>query len=387
MMELAYIHPDDGGCTYYRVNLPLDTMNAKEDARVHRIVPQDNPERIQKLLEPCDMLVFPRPSDPTMVSNIAKLHEKGKKAVVDFDDNLWEVSPLSPHYADYGLRNVQYKLPDEPMLDLWTDGKGFDIEMNKLRLQAVRDTIEAADLVTTTTEYLAQIFRQWNSKVAVLPNCLDLSLWQKLPLQKRTDSIRLYWSGGSSHYEDITLLSDVFPVICKKYPEVKIVIVGHLFKGPFKGVPEDRIEFHQWSHTLAYPYKSAILDADISLIPLQDTEFNRSKSAIKWIEQSALSVPSVVSHVTPYKEMDNNAHNNALFVENHPDAWIEAISLLIEDPLLRIRIGLEARRTVEQHYDINKEYVQWLHAYQGLLNRRRPISKVKELHHVQKQHH
>jgi glycosyltransferase involved in cell wall biosynthesis len=85
--------------------------------------------------------------------------------------------------------------------------------------------------------------------------------------------------------------------------------------------------------------------------------------------------------------MDNAAHNNAIFVENHPDAWIEGISLLIEDPLLRIRTGIEARRTVEQHYDINKEYVQWLHAYQGLLNRRRPISKVKELHHVQKQHH
>ena len=43
-----------------------------------------------------------------------------------------------------------------------------------------------ADLITTTTEVLARKFRELNPRVEVLPNCLDLNLWKKLPSRKES---------------------------------------------------------------------------------------------------------------------------------------------------------------------------------------------------------
>jgi glycosyltransferase involved in cell wall biosynthesis len=390
-MHLAYIHPDDGGCTHYRVDLPLDTLGLKEVAKVTRLTATNSPDEITKALEPVDALIFPRPADEKMVLNIGKLKEMGKKAVVDFDDDMWNVSPLSPHYKEFGTKNAHYCWPDGNMIPLWEHGKTLDLWENKHRLDWIKETVALADLVTVPTEIIAKIYRQWNEKVVVLPNCVDCNVWKKLPFIRRNDSVRLYWSGGSSHFEDMTLLTDVFPVIMKKYPQVTLVIMGHLFKGTVKTLPQDRIEFHHWVPTSAYPYKSASLDIDISLIPLQDTVFNRCKSAIKFIEQSALSVPSVVSLVSPYQELIEG--DNGVFVENSTDAWIEGISTLIEDPLLRIKIGDNARRYVEQHYDINTQYPRWVTAYQGLVNRRRPSfalkstsTQPKELVNVKSQH-
>lgn len=393
-LALAYIHPDDGGCTYYRVDLPMETIRMKEAAKVVRLTAADNPDQITKALEPVDAIVFPRPADEKMVYNIERLHELGKKAIVDFDDDMWRVSPLSPHYEEFGTKNASYVWPDGKVMMLWEDGKTINLEDNENRLRYIEETVAAADLVTVTTDTLADIYRKLNPKIAVLPNCVDCTIWKKLPFQRRNHSIRLYWSGGSSHFEDMTLLSDVFPIIMKRYPQVTLVIMGHLFKGTVKNLPEDRIEFHQWVPTSAYPYKSASLDIDISLVPLQDTVFNRSKSAIKFIEQSALSTPSVVSLVSPYQELI--AGDNGVFVDNTTDAWVEGISTLIEDPLLRSKIGGEARRYVETHYDINTQYHRWITAYQGLTNRRRPsfalsgkstpTQQAKELVNVKSQH-
>ena len=82
---------------------------------------------------------------------------------------------------------------------------------------------------------------------------------------------------------------------------------------------------------------------------------------------SALAVPSVCSLVSPYKEMYNGA--NGVFVENNSvDGWVRGISALIEDPILRAKIGGAAQDYVLRHYDINTQYTQWVSAYKELLN-------------------
>ena len=101
------------------------------------------------------------------------------------------------------------------------------------------------------------------------------------------------------------------------------------------------------------------------IIPLVDNVFNRCKSPIKWIEMGALEVPCVTSYVSPYKEIATEG--NGVFVDNDKDAWIEGISMLIEDPILRAKIGGEAQRTVAAQFDINTQWTQWRDAYEGLL--------------------
>ena len=139
-----------------------------------------------------------------------------------------------------------------------------------------------------------------------------------------------------------------------------------------------RVEFKEWSNFYAYSYKVASLGIDVALIPLVDNEFNRCKSPIKWIEMSALQIPSVVSYCSPYKEVESLSEKDlAVFIDgNSPDAWVVGISMLVDNPDLRQKIGKESRMVVERHFDINTQYHQWVNCYsEALCQSPQPLPK------------
>jgi len=367
-MNIAFFGYDEGGCGHYRALSPMSAISRHKKAKVVKIAKGDGLEMLNETLINADVVFAPHLSDERIISILEAVKADGKKMVVDFDDDMFNISPLSPHYEECGTKNVLYKFPNGSEVKLWEDGvtPGFSIKKNEKYLSNIKKAVEMADLVTTTTETLANKFSKLNDNVKVLPNCVDLNVWKNYDI-KRSNEIRLYWAGGSSHYEDWCVLSEVLPCIMEKYKNVKLVLMGHQFHGTLKKIPKDRIEFHAWVPTPAYPYKSILNCPDIALIPLRQTGFNECKSAIKWIEMSALGVPSVATAMSPYIDMDTG--NNGIFIEdNDKEGWIEGISILVEDSVLRAKMGGEARRFVEDNYDINKNYMKWLDAYRGLFH-------------------
>jgi len=360
-MKVGYFLRDNGACGYYRVDLPLMTATKRKVIETLRIEKGDNAERISSALEG-DVIVFPRPCEKRLVEGFKELQDTGKKIVIDFDDNMFMLSPFSPHYHDFGIREVQYKMPDGKVLDIWKDGVNFSLKDNIERSEYIQKAIENADLVTTPTKILSNLYKTLGAKKTVtLPNCVDTDLWQKLLLEE-TDKLRLFWAGGHSHYEDWLLLKNVVPYIMNKYPDITLVLLGSKWDSTLQGIPQDRIEYHPWVATPAYPYKVSILNPDISIIPLADTDFNRCKSPIKWIEMAAMGVPSVTSNIPPYSVIASE-HNGIFIDKNAEDAWIEGISMLIDDSVLRAKMGGYAQRTVNMNFDINTEYTQWVKAY------------------------
>ena len=364
-MRLTYWKRDDGACGYYRVELPLSTLTKhNKDVQTTRIMQGDTADRILKSFE-SDIFIIPRMNEVVLLDTMKELQRQGKKVVIDHDDDVFNISPLSPHYEEHGTENVKITLKDGSILPLWEDGKNIDLKKNRERMETTKKAVEVADLITVTTDILADVYRRYNSNVAVLPNCIDTNIWKPLPL-KETNEIRLFWAGGHSHYEDWCLLTDVLPTIIKKYANVKLVLMGAKFDATLRSIPQDRIEFHPWIHTMAYPYKVEILNPIIGIIPLQDTEFNRAKSPIKWVEMTSLGVPCVTSYVSPYKEIATE--NNGIFIEeNDTEGWIKGISMLIEDREWRNKIGSKAQETVNALFDINKRYVDWYDTYSALI--------------------
>lgn len=367
-MNICYLTKDLGGCTWYRAMQPLDMLHEQKLASVMRVEKGDDVDRVATAYAGADVVLFPRIiGNPQMLAIIKELKTDGKLVVADYDDLVWKVNPLSPHYADYGLVEYQHVIRDaegkKQRIDVWKDGVGnFSIKKNRERLDASKQALESVDLVTTTTPVLANFISQFNPNVAVLPNCVDFRRWSPLAL-KPHDDVRIFWAGGSSHFEDLTIIGPVLKVVMERFPRVTLVLMGVKFEGILKNLPADRIEFHPWEDNLSYPYKCAMLGADIAIIPLVENEFNQSKSAIKWIEQSALAVPCVVSGVTPYIE-EYNGENAVMVTDNSTEGWVEAISTLVRDPVLRAKIGGEAQRYVKQRYDIRDRAVDWLTAYE-----------------------
>ncbi len=367
-MKITGIVRTDGACDFYRALQPLEQLTIHTDHKAALIKAGDNAEDIEKAIS-ADVILLPRVSDKEMLNVIPGLKEEGKKIVIDFDDNVFDVSPCSDHYKEHGLEDVEFTLPDGSRKMVWKDGVDFDIAENRKNLENLKKALSLADMVTVTTPILAEAYKPYSHNVVALPNCIDFNLWRPLDL-KSSDEIRLFWAGGSSHYEDLMLLQEVLPEIMKRYPQVKLVILGMLFKAALKNIDKDRVEFHSWVPTSAYPYKVAALNPTIGIIPLVDSKFNRAKSPIKWLEMGALGVACVTSLVSPYKEIATE--NNGVFIRNNnAKGWVKGISLLIEDAILRAKMGGDAQRYVDTHFNAKKNAHLWTDAYMTLLEEKK----------------
>jgi glycosyltransferase involved in cell wall biosynthesis len=392
-MRMGYFLRDNGACGYYRTDLPFQTIFKNKAADVAKIEPGDDQEKIAALLEGGDIFHVPRLREDRFLSALLRLE---KKFVIDWDDDIFNVSPLSPHYEDYGQEEYSVDLKEIPQfykggvpnaeeiekfrksnprtldvenhrLFVWKDGVNFDLKRNREYQDIAKRALESCSMITVTTEILAKVYREFNGNVKVLPNCVDLNLWQRLPL-KPHENIRMGWFGGHSHYEDWCLIAPILPELMVSHPEVTLVLMGAKFPGTLKGIPEDRIEYHGWIHTQAYPLKASVLDLDFSIIPLRDTPFNRCKSAIKWIEMGALKIPSIASFVSPYAEMMDLVHDNGIFIDkNELDGWYQGIEQMIRSESTRNAVGAAAYETVKKHFDINTQYHQWVDAYKEVL--------------------
>ena len=377
-MKIAYFKNSDGGCDFYRALLPMETIKAQRMAQVESLWPANivadilyNKEKFLQVMD-ADVFLLQRvigKSFLTKIHEVIKANSRRGVLIIDHDDNVFQVSPLSNHYSDYGTKEIKI-VNNGQLVYEWKDGVNLNIKKNQQRLDEIKWSLENCNMMTVTTDILADAFRPYCENIRVLPNCVDMKAWQKLPLiRPNPEEIRLYWSGGHSHWEDLFMVKNVLIETARKHKNVKIVISGWKPVGMEEDYPKDQFEFRPWSDTTAYPYTTAIADPDIAIIPLVDNEFNRCKSAIKWIEMAALKVPAVTSMVSPYKELIDLKEDNGIFIENNdPNAWLKGIDLLINDAELRKKIGQNAYDTVKEHFDINTQYHQWFNAYGEVLS-------------------
>jgi hypothetical protein len=98
----------------------------------------------------------------------------------------------------------------------------------------------------------------------------------------------------------------------------------------------------------AFPATLARLHLDIGLAPLVDTPFNRCKTNLKWLEFSALAVPTIASDVEPYSRCIQHGVDG--FLAKTSEDMVRELGRLIRDPDLRRSVGDRARETaVERH--------------------------------------
>ena len=83
---------------------------------------------------------------------------------------------------------------------------------------------------------------------------------------------------------------------------------------------------------------------------MPDNEWTRGKCGFKAILYMSMGIPSVCSPVGMNREIITDGVNG--FLAAGEGQWIEKLSSLIEDPGLRRKMGLAARKTVEEKYSV-----------------------------------
>ncbi|MDO8108555.1 glycosyltransferase [Isoptericola sp. b441] len=150
-----------------------------------------------------------------------------------------------------------------------------------------------------------------------------------------------YFSGTKTHDADWASIEPAVAQVLRERPEVELWLGGLVTPGPLLDDLADRVRrlpMVPW-HTLpAY-----LRDVDVNLAPLVlGTPFNEAKSAIKWLEAALVQTPTVASPTQPFLEAITEGRTGLLATDH--DDWVRAIGRLLDDDLLRRRVGVLAER-------------------------------------------
>ncbi len=245
----------------------------------------------------------------------------GAKLIVDLDDNIWKIPLGNPVFWHYRQND---------------------------NLGALSYLVQEADWVITSTAPLSNYVNQFNKNVLVFKNCIDPKDWS-LNKKKKNKKIRIGWVFSITHVGDIKSVDKALTEIMEEYKDkVEFVLMGGA-----KGLFDFDYKFTDGVHYVDYIKKLEELNLDIAICPLDDNEFNQSKSNIKWMECSMAGAAVVASKVYPYEHTIKNGKTG--FVCGSKNQWKNALRKLIESKELRDEIVKNARKDILENYNIEKE--------------------------------
>ena len=125
-----------------------------------------------------------------------------------------------------------------------------------------------------------------------------------------------------------------------------------------------KIPYYPMSMHTFYDWLAKNSNWDIGIIPLTDTQFNRCKSELKYIEFSALGIPVIASDMNVYNECIVDGVNG--FLAANEEEWIDKLSLLINDPILRNGMVNNARKDILENYNLESRVNQWDNIFKRL---------------------
>lgn len=337
-------HDGGSGCAWVRMQVPLEELGRREGYEVTFADAGDRygpPSITLSMLQGFDVIVAQRWNTHRGLEVWRRARTPDTRLVYDLDDDLWNITPENyPAWKLYGRGDIR---------------------------DAVEFMAATADLVTVSTEPLAEVLRQFSGNVTVLPNCIpDWVLDLGPRRQYMGGRPRVGWAGAASHGADIGLVADPVRRFLKRFPQWDFQLNGTDYRPTIKA-PAGRMVFRPWVQVNTDPEKFYLsADFDIGLCPLAPTAFARSKSYIKALEYGARGIPVIASDIEPYRTYIEHGVNGFLVKRDHE--WLKYMSELAADDGLRAKMG-EANRARAAECVISRNVHLWENAYSGLFRR------------------
>ena len=344
MSKVYYIGNNIDGCYYVRCLQPMIYNGWNGELTSIGGTKKTTQEAVREAMQ-ADVVVFQRPDDKLRLKAAKILKQAGKKIVFENDDTYKNIT------EDMSLRK-------------YMDGKADELD----------EFIKIADLVTTTTEFLADEYREINDNVVVLPNQVDPDDWEE-PLRNEGKKVRIGLVGSVSNNNDYEVIAPLLEDLSKR-DEVTLVLFGlppkdetteklvqDLYDKEYNFWLSKDIEWQPYVKVKDYFNTLNELRLDIMLIPRQDNYFNKAKSNVKYLEASMCEIPVVaqgfLDGLSPYEDI--NGMNGKLAYTSGD--WEVIVNKLIDDKALRLRVGKEAHKYVLKHYSIQDNFKRWAEAY------------------------
>lgn len=192
--------------------------------------------------------------------------------------------------------------------------------------------------VTVGNDTLASFASPLSRAVTVVPSTIDTEAYGIRPRPENPTPL-VGWTGSVT---TLPHLARLLPALTRLRGSVdyRLRVIGPRFSAPGLDV-----EWLAWS---ADTEAEDLRPLDIGLMPLPNDEWSRGKCGMKALQYMALGIPPVVSPVGANTAIVQDGVNG--FYAGEDDEWVEKIRCLLRDPARRLKLGAEARRTIEERY-------------------------------------
>ena len=310
---------DRSGCGFYRLMLP-----GAELAKAGHSVMLDGTLPAPAKNGECDVIVGQRTCNEGASITWQKLARAGHtKLVFETDDDLLSVDPSNKH---------AHRFYDEDACRRYVEN------------------MAVADVVTTTTDALAERCAEINPNVVVLPNMIPA--WM-LDHERPSGSglVTVGWRGSLSHDRDFGELARPLRRFLL-HPDYRNRAEFHAMGAPYHERVKSnhgRLRWTGWHESVSEFLRA--VDFDLAVIPLRPSVFNNSKSDLALLEMSALGIPAIVSNTGPYGQAAADGAPCRLATMNQSD-WQNHLRDFVDDAEAREQLGKDARewaagRTIE----------------------------------------
>lgn len=338
MKILAVYHNHPTGSSYYRQQMPYEhlTQHYPIDFYYTNTI-QDFDTNVLKTF---DFVLFSREIEHYGVFDNIKyiatqIKSLGVKVIVDIDD-YWHLSAnhvLKPQYQQFKISEM------------------------------IIESIKHADIVHTTTKYLADKICPYNNNVHIFANAIYPEIYpQFTPQEILSPNYRIGWIGGACHYEDIILMQDGINLLhhdTNLNGKYKLILGGYneaseeykKFERVFTCFGKQKESYDRINATDVYRYAYGYNMLDAVLIPLNDNTFNNCKSELKLIEAGFMNKAAIVSNVKPYSDLIVHGEN-ALVVNNRRD-WYKHMRTLINEPTYGRYLADNLTELITKNYHIS----------------------------------
>ena len=219
--------------------------------------------------------------------------------------------------------------------------------------------MKKAEHVITCTPYLDEFVRKYNSFTTDISSTVDTAKKYKcVNLYSNDKPLTIGWSGSHSTIRYFVTIKNVLVAIQKKYPDIKIMVMG----GSNIQIPDLKVESTEWSEEKEM---ATLQSFDIGIYPLPNEQWVYGKSGLKAIQYMALGIPTIATAIgTNFRVIENGTSG---YLVNSEEEWIERLTLLIENPTLRKKIGTAGRLKVEEFFSVDANKHKYLDAFNELI--------------------
>ena len=220
--------------------------------------------------------------------------------------------------------------------------------------------------VQVSTLPLAQYLQRWNPYIAVFPN--QLAQLPPVKEMRKEGPVRIFFGALNREEDWKPYLAGINAVLRSLQSDVEIIVV------------HDRKLYEaletKWKHWIPFcpyeQYMQILRSCDIAWLPLEDTQFNRMKSDLKFLECAGQQV-AVLASPTVYA--GSVCHGKTGLIYRNQDEFCRFLLLLVQNVSFRKSLIVQAYKWVSKERLLCQHYRKRYAWYRQLIERKDVLTR------------